>query len=366
MKLECVKQKLKDALLFAERFTGKQLSLPVLRYVLLIAGEKDLRIRATNLDLGIEISLPARVEKEGVVAVPGETLGNFLSNLTNEKNITIEEVGENLTISGTTHTTLIKKFGYEDFPTLPVVTKGITMTIGSKALVNAFRATTYAAATTDVKPEFSSVYCSTNDDAIVFVATDSSRLAEKKIPLKDPPEHFSILIPAKNINEITRVIEALDEPVEICATKNQISFNTGDIHITSRLIDGTFPDYKQIIPKQHKTEATLLRQDLLDRLKLTNVFSGKLQQVRIKINPEEKYFEIESRSDEIGETTQQIDAVLKGEPIEYLFNQRYIVEALAAISSDSVIFYGSGNGKPLILKGVGDHSFTYLVMPMRG
>ena len=366
MKLECVKLNLKDALLVAERFTGKQLSLPVLRYVLFIAAERSLKLRATNLDLGIEIELPARVEKEGVIAIPADTLGNFLSNLPNEKNVTIEQVGEHLTISGSSYSTLIKGFGYEDFPTLPFVTKGITFDIDAQALLSGFRATQYAVAISDIKPEFASIYCYTDEQTLVMVATDSSRLAEKRIALKKTPEHLSILIPGKNVIELTRALEKVNETITVCATKNQISFHTEQIHITSRLVDGMFPDYKQIIPKEYTTEAVILRQDLIDRLKLTTVFSGKLQQVRLKIYPEEKLLEIESRNDEIGETSHQIDATLKGENVEFLLNQRFLVDVLSYLSVDSIMLLGSGSGRPLVIKGIGDHTFTYLVMPMKG
>ena len=366
MKVECVKTNLKDALLAAERFTGKQLSLPVLRYVLFIAGENALKIRATNLDIGIEIEIPARVEKEGVIAIPADTLGNFLSNLNQEKNITIEQIGEHLTISGASYSTLIKGFGYEDFPTLPFVTKGASLEIDTASLLGAFRATQYAVAMTDIKPEFASIFCYTDEQSLIMVASDSSRLAEKRIPLKKNTENFSLLIPGKNVVEIVRALEHTGGVVKIFATKNQISFHTEHMHITSRLVDGVFPDYKQLIPKQFLTEVVLLRQDVVDKLKLTTVFSGKLQQVRLKIYPNEKLVEIESRSDEIGETTQQIDAVLKGDDVEFLLNQRFLMEVFAYLNTDSVSFLASGNTKPLLIKGVGDNSFTYIVMPMKG
>lgn len=366
MKVECVKLNLKDALLTAERFTGKQLSLPVLRYVLFIASEKALKLRATNLDLGIEIEIPAKIEKEGVIAIPADVLGSFLSNLPQEKNIIIEQVGEHLTITGSSYSTLIKGFGYEDFPTLPFVTKGIVFDMDIKTLISGFKATQFAAAVSDIKPEFSSVYCYSSDQGMVMVATDSSRLSEKLIPTKNISEQFSILIPWKNVSELVRALENTSGKVTITTTKNQISFKTEQIHITSRLIDGVFPDYKQIIPKQHTTEVVLLRQDFIDRLKLTTVFSGKLQQIRLKIYPQDKLFEIESRNDDIGETTQQIEATLKGDAVEFLLNQRFIMDVLTYLTTDSVVLYANGNGKPLIIKGISDHSFTYLVMPMKG
>lgn len=366
MKLECVKLNLKDALLTAERFTGKQLSLPVLRYVLFIAGEKSLKLRATNLDMGIEIEIPARVEKEGVIAIPADTLASFLSNLPHEKNITIEQIGEHLTILGSSYSTLIKGFGYEDFPTLPFVNKGTTFEIESRLIIDGFRATNYAVATSDIKPEFASIYCYTDEQSLIVVASDSSRLAEKRIALKNAPQELSLLIPGRNVTEIIRALESVTERITVTSTKNQISFHTERMHITSRLVDGIFPNYTQIIPKQTTTEAIVLRQDLIDRLKLTTVFSGKLQQVRIKIDPEEKTFEIESRNDDIGETSQQIDATLKGESVQFLINQRFLMDALLYISVDSVVLSASGPGRALIIKGVGDQTFTYLIMPMKG
>ncbi len=366
MKLECVKLNLKDALLTAERFTGKQLSLPVLRYVLFIAAERSLKLRATNLDLGIEIEIPAKIEKEGVIAIPADTLGNFLSNLPHEKNVTIEQVGEHLTITGASYLTLVKGFGYEDFPTIPFATKGTTFEIEAKALLSGFRATSYAVAISNIKPEFASIYCYTDEQQLVMVASDSSRLSEKRIPLKNAPGELSLLIPGKNVIEIMRALEGVTERVSVTATKNQISFHTEHLHITSRLIDGVFPDYKQIIAKQFQTEATLLRQDFIDRLKLTTVFSGKLQQVRLKIIPQEKIFEIESRNDDIGETSQQLEAVLEGEAVEFLLNQRFLMDVLNYLSVDSVTLYANGSNKSLVIRGVGDHSFTYLVMPMKG
>lgn len=366
MKLECVKLNLKDALLTAERFTGKQLSLPVLRYVLFIAGEKTLKLRATNLDLGIEIEIPAKIEKEGVIAIPADTLGNFLSNLPHEKNVKIEQVGDNLTITASSSLTLVKGFGYEDFPTIPFVTKGNSFEIDAKTLLSGFRATQFAVAISNIKPEFASIHCFTDNGSLVMVASDSSRLAEKRIPLKNAPSDLSLLIPGKNVIEIMRALEGLTERITVTSTKNQISFHSEYIHVTSRLVDGVFPDYRQIIAKQFLSEATLLRQDFIERLKLTTVFSGKLQQVRLKIHPQEKLFEIESRNDEIGETSQQLEAVLKGDDVEFLLNQRFLMDVLTYLSVDSVTLFANGSNKSLLVRGVGDHSFTYLVMPMKG
>ncbi len=366
MKLTCDTTRLRDALLLVDRISGKKSSLPVLRYTLFVAGDAGLKLRATNLDIGVEISVPARVEREGVVAVPGDILGNFLSCLSGEKNVTLELLRENLVIASDKQSSIVKCAGYEDFPNIPIPDKGITFTHDSKQILAGFRATVFSAALSDIKPEFASVMVATEDGYLVFAATDSSQLAEKRCAVKKmPAEQFSILIPARNAGEIMRLLESYPGEVTLVITKHQAAFIGENFRITTRLVDGVFPDYKQIIPKEFKTEATVLREDLLSALKMTNIFSGKLQQVRLKIYPKDKLFEIEARTNEVGENTTKVDAALEGDPVELLFNQRLIVDALNYITGDSILL-GASPAKPLVVKPLGDTSFTYLVMPMRG
>lgn len=365
MKITCAKENIKDAVAHAERVTGKNLALPVLSLVLLIASESRVKLRATNLDLGIEVSIPARVEKEGIVAIPGSILSNFLSNLYGDENVSLESINNNLALSTSKTSTLIKTHPYEDFPTIPIITKGAHFTVDAHQFVSGLKSVYYSAAVSDVKPEFSSVYIYSEESAIVFVATDSSRLAEKRVKIKKPIELTPILVPLKNVTEITRILEDINGDVDVYFTNNQISFHCGDIYVTSRLIDGVFPDYKQLIPGAHNTQVVVLKQDLINALKLTNVFSGKLQQIVFKVYPDDKAFEVESKNMDIGESTTSIDAALSGEDIEMRFNQRLISDALQAIPTDSVSIEFSGPNKPLVLRGVSDTSFTYLVMPLR-
>ena len=183
--------------------------------------------------------------------------------------------------------------------------------------------------------------------------------------VKGIEEGISVLIPAKNAHELVRLLELTPGEVEVFVTKSQIAFKASEIYITSRLIDGVFPDYKQIIPKQTVTEVVALKEDVVNALKLATVFSGKLGQVRIKLYPQDKLFEIESRNDEVGEHTERIDATIKGEPLELLFNQRLIGDVLPLVTQDSVMILAGGVGKPIIIRAVSDQSLTYLVMPMR-
>lgn len=365
MKIEIIKSELRDALLLLDRITGKNLSLPVLSYVLFLASDKGVTLRATNLDIGVEVNLPAKVHTEGVTAVPAGVLGNYLSFLQDQKNVTLELVGQNLTITSSSHSTVVKCAPYEDFPSIPVVKKGKHITIDALHFIQGLRSVSFAASLSDIKQEFASVYLYSDSGYLVAVATDSSRLAEKRIPVSLIDEDFSTLLPIRNTNEILRLLETTSGKIDIFSTGNQLSISTKNIYITSRLVDGMFPDYRQIIPKNIITEATVIREDLINSLKITNIFSGRLQQVRMIFDPQEKRFEIGTRNDEIGETMNQIDAVMKGERVDLVFNQRFLMDVLQTISQESVLLQSGGVAKPLIIRGVGDQTYLYLVMPIR-
>jgi DNA polymerase-3 subunit beta len=150
----------------------------------------------------------------------------------------------------------------------------------------------------------------------------------------------------------------------VCFNKNQISFSSDNIYLTSRIIDGIFPDYRQIIPKDSTTDVVVLKQDLLNALKLTNIFSDKFNQVSLRISPKEKVFELSSSSNDIGENKTNLDAVLNGETVELGFNYKYFLDCFQSITTDSVSIKLSGASKPIVISPISDLSFTYLIMPM--
>ena len=201
-------------------------------------------------------------------------------------------------------------------------------------------------------------------DTLTLAATDSFRLAEKKISLAQGEQIPSVLIPLKNVLEIIRILDSTTGDIEIHFDKNQISLITENMYITSRLVDGVFPDYQQIIPKEFKAEATILKEDIIHALKISNIFSDKLNQVDFLINPKEKKFTVHSRNADVGEHTAHIDGAFSGEKLSLSFNQRYLSECFSSISKDSAVFQFSGEARPLVIRGVGDKSFMYLVMPL--
>ena len=363
MKLECEIEKIKNAIYQAERITGKNLTLPVLNSILFIASEKSLKLRATNLSLGIEIEIPAKIEKEGIVAVSGSVLVGIFSNIFQKENISLEEKDGYLLIKTKKSQIKVKCQPNEDFPTIPRVSGNI-FEIDSKKLIDGIKSVYYSSSVSDVKPEISSVYFFLKEDNLIFVSTDSFRLAEKKIMVKKIEEKSGILIPFKNIPEILRVFGEFLGEIKICSNKNQISFSSNNVYLTSRVIDGIFPDYTQIIPKEFKTECVVLKQDLLNALKLSNIFSDKFNQVNLSIKPKEKIFEISSQNNEVGENKTYLDAAISGEDVEVSFNYKYFIDCFQSINTDSVSIRFNQSIKPIVVSGVSDNSFTYLIMPM--
>jgi len=363
MKIECSVEKLKSGISQAERVIGRNLTLPVLNSILIIASGKSLKLRATNLSLGVEIEIPAKIEKEGVMAISGAVLANTFLNIFQNENIKLEEAGGNLIIKTKKNEIKLKGQAHEDFPTIPVVS-GKSFDIESKKLTEGIKSVYYSSSPSDIKPEISSVYMYGDEDKLVFVSTDSFRLAEKKIKVKGLEEVDGILIPFKNVSEILRIFGETNDEIKVRFNKNQISFSSTNIYLTSRVIDGVFPDYRQIIPKDSKTEAILLKQELLNALKLSNIFSDKFNQVNLSVKPKSKVFELSSSNNDVGENKTYLEAALTGEDVELGFNYKYFLDCFQSLSTDSIAIKLGGPTRPIVISPANDNSFTYLIMPM--
>ncbi len=363
MKLKCITEKLIKAVSKAEKMIGKNLNLPILSCILLEVKENKLFLKATNLDLGIEISINAEIQKEGIIAVPGVVFKNLLSNIKDEK-INLEVKNNNLYIITKSNNSTIKVQSNEDFPSIPKIKGDKKIALDSKKITKGLKSVWYSASISSIKPELSSVCINIKEDFVYFVATDSFRLAETKIPVISKEEINNILIPFKNIPEIIKVFEDIDGDIDIEISKNQISFSYNNIYLTSRIVEGSFPDYKQLIPKEFTTEVVVLIEDFIRVFKLINIFSDKFNQVNFNIEPKDKKFEVTSKSDEVGENVNNISAALSGEDLKLNFNYKYITDCFQSIHTDSIILQFNGLGKPMIIRGVSDNQFLYLVMPM--
>jgi len=364
MKIECLKDKFQRTFSKVEKISNKGGANPILKCVFMEAKGSLLTLRATNLDLGIEATLPIKTEEEGSVAVSGTILANFVSFLDKEKSLKFEKKEDSLVVSSERASSSLKLYSSEEFPIIPRVSVDKSFSINSKDFIKGLKAVAYSASLSTIKPELSSIYVYPEEDFLVFVATDSFRLAEKRIKTKTRLDFDQILIPFKNIADIVRVLEEKDEVIEISFDKNQVSFATEDFYLVSRVVEGTFPSYQQIIPKETKTEVIVLKQDLLNTLKIAHVFSDSFNRVTFNVSPSLKKLEVKTKNNDVGENTTNLSASLTGEEIQISFNYKNIFDCFQSIDADSVALSFNGLNKALIIKGVGDKTFFYLAMPM--
>ncbi len=366
MRITAIREKLVNAVQKAEKVTSKNATLPVLKCVLLEAKDGSLFIRSTNLDIGLEIKIPVDVQEEGSVAVPGNILASFLSQLSNEKSVSLEVKESNLYVKTSKNSTVVKSFPVDDYPSIPKVDtdSSKSLKIDARAFISGLKAVWYSSATSSIKPELSSVRVYPFENNLVFVATDGFRLAEKKIKAKDLPDFKHILIPFKNASEVIRIFDDTEGEIEILIDENQIALILQGIYMVSRTIEGNFPDYKAIIPKEFITNITVLKQDLTNAIKLSTIFSDAFFHVKFLVDILAKKLQITTKNNEVGEIATDVTAVLEGKDIDINFNYRYINDSLVSMNSDSLNFQFAGPGRPLVIKPVGDESFTYLVMPM--
>ena len=370
MNIECKTRDLLNTIEKASRAIGRNMSLPVLSCVYLNTDKSTslLNIKTTNLDIGVDFKVKVKCLESDSVAVPANILLNFLSSLNSEADLKILLENGNLKISSKNNSSVIKCLPVEDFPNIPVTQSGKETSIKSKDFINGIRSVWYSASNSTIKPELASVYITPGEQELIFVSTDSFRLAEKKVYYKNPIEFQPTLLPYKNIPDMIKILDKIDDDIKLVFDKNQISFSfsfgvsTGTL--VSRVIDGSFPDYKQIIPKLPQTEMTVLKNDLVATIHRAQVFSDPFNQIRFKIDPQNKRCSITTKNNDVGEFVEEIPGKFSGDLIEISFNHKYILDAMQSIDSDSLSLSLSGTGKPMIIKGTSDKSFTYVVMPM--
>lgn len=366
MKFELGCKKLKDSVNLVDRVASKHQTLPVLSCILFEVTKNRVILKSTNLDVGVEVSIPAKSDSVGIIAVPAQTLSSFLSQINDQTQLVgFEVISGNLHIKTTKSKGIIKTVPSEDFPSIPKLQDGQEYQISPEDFIQGLTSVFYSASVSSVKPELSSVYIYKDAEYLTFVATDSFRLAEKKVKTPLTNKLNDILIPFKNIQDIIRVLGSFNTTATVRASKNLISFENDGTYIVSRIIDGVFPDYRQIIPKSFTTEIVALKQDIMNALKISNIFSDKFNQVHLTIDPEVKLFEIQTKNSDIGENKTDVDAALTGDKMEINFNYKYLIDGFQSINADSVTLQLNGLNKPVVIRPVsGDQTFLYLVMPM--
>lgn len=361
MKFECKGDVFIKAVQQVSRARSKLQSQNYLQDIHLELDSHLLTLRATNLEIFCEKSIPVKGLTNGTCLLQGETLLRIITTFQSNDITLVCEICEGLfTITTEKGVIEIKTTTYEDFPTLPK--QGNTIGTLSKEDLNIlFKEVSFCSSTTEIKPEIASIYIYTKDEFIYAVATDSYRLAEKKVPNKNSME-CSLLIPQKHIGEILQIINEETQELILSINESILSISSSNLTLSIHTITGQFPDYQQLFPKEFTTNVELSKEELSKALTLTTFFNEQYSQVECIFT--DSKCTLHSKNEAIGQVTHTIKALKKGEDVEVKYNNRFFLEVLPHIEGDAIVCMFSTPNRPMFIQGKKDITFTYLLMPL--
>lgn len=371
MQFTTLLENIKKSLLFAEKALGKITNLPILGSFLIQAEKNNVKVSSTNLEMGIVSSFSAKVEKEGRAVIPAKTLIGFLSQIT-ELKLEFYLEDKKMTVKTDGYRADFSSLDPEEFPIIPTIKDKKTIRMESGLLARSLEQVMVAASRNDFRPELSSVFLTLQSGlGLKLVSTDTFRLAEKTIPDNElqvlTKEKVSCLIPLRAAEEAMKIAREKLEPCEISIEPNQILFEWKETSLVSRLLEGEFPDYEAVVPKEFDSQLTVSQERILEMLRVTGVFASKLNDVKVNFSPKDKKLVLSAQDSFIGSNQAKIDLEQsKGETKEIVFNYRFLLDGLQAMGSKEKIFIGFGQTeRPILIRSNADSSYFYILMPLR-
>ncbi len=375
MKVSCLQENLAKGLNIVGRAVApRTATLPVLTHVLLATDNGRLRIAATNLELGVSCWIGAKVESEGAITVPARTLSDLVNLLSAEKvELDVNIRTQAMRVQSGKTDANIKGIDSAEFPIIPVFQPGAAAMIDPAVLKKLISQVVFAAATDESRPTLTGVLTKLDGDTITMAATDGFRMSVRKGKLTEPvAEPKTILIPAKAIAEVARVLGDQSEPVAISVTPShgQVLFHMSNVDVVAQLIDQKYPDYEHIIPKKHETRTIVNTADLLKSCRQAGIFAREsLDTVRLTIKPGEELdpgkVTVTARADETGDNQSELDGSISGVGVEIGFNVKFLIDALNAVDTPQVSLDTSTPRSAGVLRAVGDEDFLHVLMPIQ-
>lgn len=362
MDLKVTQENLNKALSNVARIASSRTTLPILNNVLLQTTNNRLKISATNLDIAISQHIGTKIKKEGSLTIPARLLQDYVSNLPSAT-ISLKQDDQKLHIESENYKSTINGVSVSEYPVMPAIKNGKSFILEAQILKKALQQVLFSASSDDARPVLTAVYFHTSDKTLFLASTDSYRLAEKQLTKLN--QDVALLIPVSAIQDLVRVINEQAEEVTVLYDEQQVQFTVDNIDLIARLIDGTYPDYKKLIPSKFTNRASVNRNQLISITKIAGLFSRESSgSVTVKISEEAEVLEVESIASQVGEN----QASLKGQIIgtgSITLNSRYLLDGLQAMNGEEVEFSFNEKLEPIVIKDKQDSSYTYVVMPLK-
>lgn len=382
MKISSLQENLKNGMSIVNHIAGKNMNLPILNNILIKAKNGNIDLVATDLEVGIVCSVRGKIEKEGEFTVDSKIISDYISLLPNKK-INIINEKNNLTIESENYNTVIRGMSAEDFPLIPQINKKTFFKTDIEIFREALSQVIYAVSTSETRVELSGVLFDFNNKGLTLAATDSYRLCEKKIKVekktindseKNKEENIKIIVPAKTLQELIRILaviksENFDESernIKFYISENQILFVMGKTELISRLVEGSYPDYQQIIPTKYETKAIINRGEFLRAVKAAAIFSKtNVNDINLDLPANKNKLIISSASNNTGENITELDSQVEGKDNGIVINYRYLLDGINNIKSENIMIKIINGNTPCIIMPEGDESYLYVIMPIK-
>jgi DNA polymerase-3 subunit beta len=374
MKVTVLQENLARGLGIVSRAVSPRGTLPVLSNVLIASDEGRLRLSATNLEMGITCWIAARIDQEGSTTVPARTFSDLVNALPGDQvQLTLDTKTQSLHVKGGTSNNDIKCIDAQEFPPLPVPDFDGAVQLNVADFKEMIQQVSFAASTDEARPVLMGVLVMVEKDEIKMAAADGFRLSVRKAALSSPAPHaLSVIIPARALNELARVSSDGEEPIHMVVPKGrgQVVFRVKDVEVVSQLIDGTFPDYQQIIPRSYKSRTLVSTASLLKACKQAEIFAregSNVARLDIKSGKSDMQpgeVEISATSEETGKNETIVEATVDGGGVLIAFNVKFLREALEIIRTPNVALETSTANAPGVVRPVGDENFLHVIMPM--
>ena len=373
MKLSCLQENLNRGLSVVGRAVATRTTLPITNNVLLATDQSRLKLVATNLEMAISCWIGAKVEEEGVITVPARLLTEFISSLPSEKvDINLSSKTKVLGLKCARFEARISGVDAKDFPPIPKIEEGITTKVEVDALRQGISKVVFAAASEESRPVLTGVDAQFEGGLLTLAAADGFRLAVYKLPVATSvSEKIEVIIPARTLAELNRLMADQEEPVEITINpnKSQAIFRLKNVELVSQLVQGTFPNYAQLIPQSYNTRAVVNIAEFLRATKTASIFARDGSGiVRLVVAPGGELtpgkMTISARSEEIGDDVGEIDATVEGEEAKIAFNGKYLTDVLGVLGETQVALEATNPSSPGVIRPVGVDNYLHVVMPM--
>ncbi len=373
MNVSCLQEHLAKGLGIVGRAVALRSTLPITSNILLTSEEGRLKLSATNLEIALSCWVGAQVEEEGAITVPARLLIDFVNSLPSEKiEMTLAPRSRQLKLACARNQATMSGVDADDFPPIPTVEDGGSLELDPQELHTAISQVVISAATDDSRPVLVGVNAKMEGDQLTFAATDGFRLSVRHLMLANAvPEPVEVIIPARALAELNRLLPEETDPVQMTlnSTRTQVLFRLKNVELVAQLIQGTFPDYSQIIPEDHTSKATVDVAEFLRETRTAAIFARDGSGiVRLQFTPGEDVapgkMTISARAEEIGDNLSELDAAIEGEGDKIAFNSKYLQDYLGVLAGGRVTIEMSGPSRQGVLRPVGDDSFVHVLMPM--